>query len=614
MTVLEAAPPAPLDYRADIVNDFALVAATVNGTGSQTANLAIIRALFQMGLPVTGKNLFPSNIQGLPTWYTIRVSEAGHTARREVTEILIAFNPNTWEEDVAALPPGGVCIYNADWRDFEERRNDITYYGIPVKEHVQASGADFALRDYVANMVYVGTLVSLFDIEYDEVYAAISRHFAGKAKPIALNMGVVDMAIAWAEENLEKRDPFRVERRNLTEGLMLIDGNTAGALGSLFGGLTFAAWYPITPATSFADGLIEWTPKLRRDAQGKETVAIVQAEDELAAIGMVVGAGWAGARAVTSTSGPGISLMSEFAGLAYFAEIPSVIWDIQRTGPSTGLPTRVSQGDILSAYTLSHGDTKHVVLFPGTMRECFDFGRAALDLAEQLQTLVLVLSDLDLGMNQWMTEPFDYPDKPLERGKVLDEAGLLSVIEESGRWGRYVDVDGDGVGYRTLPGIEHPLGAYFARGTGHDQWAVYSERPDVWQENIARIQRKHETARKLVPGPIVDEAPDATVAFISLGSADPAVREARTRLAAQGIPTSYLRVLALPFSADVRDFAERYERLYVVEMNSDGQLRDLLRQEYPEMAMRFRALNLLDGLPLTAKWIVDSFTEIEAAQ
>ncbi|MDQ4077448.1 MAG: 2-oxoacid:acceptor oxidoreductase family protein, partial [Chloroflexota bacterium] len=485
----------------EIVNDFALVAATVNGTGSQTANLAIIRALFRMGLPVAGKNLFPSNIAGLPTWYTIRVSEDGYTARREKTELLVAYNEKTQEEDVAALPPGGVCIYPLDWSNFEETRNDIIYYGIPVKEFVRESGAPFNLRDYVANMCYVGTLIHLLGIEYDEIEAALARHFQGKQKPIKLNMGVVDMALEWAQDNLTKRDPYRVERRNLTEGLMLVDGNTAGALGSIFGGLAVAAWYPITPATSFADALTEWFPKLRDTEDGKATYAIVQAEDELAAAGMVVGAGWAGVRALTSTSGPGISLMSEFAGLAYFAEVPSVIWNIQRMGPSTGLPTRVSQGDILSAYTLSHGDTKHVVLFPANMKECFEFGKTALDLAEQLQTLVLVLSDLDLGMNQWMTEPFDYPEEPLQRGKVLSAEELEALIEEEGRWGRYRDVDGDGIGYRTLPGTEHPRAAYFARGTGHNEWAIYSERPDDWEENMARLARKHETARDLVPKP-----------------------------------------------------------------------------------------------------------------
>lgn len=608
MSVIDVQSDLRTQTGADVVNDFSIVVATVNGTGSQTANNSIIRALFKMGLPVTGKNLFPSNIAGLPTWYSIRVSEQGYTARREGTEILVAFNEKTQAEDIANMAPGSICIYPKDWKGFEESRTDITYYGIPVKEFVKESGAPFNLRDYVANMAYVGALIELLDIEYDEVRNALDRHFGGKAKPLALNMGVVDMARAWVQNNLTRQHPFRVERRNLTEGLMMLDGNTAGALGSLFGGATVLAWYPITPATSFADAFTEWAPTLRDSEDGKPTYAIVQAEDELAAIGMVIGAGWAGARSLTSTSGPGISLMSEFAGLAYFAEVPAVIWDIQRMGPSTGLPTRVSQGDLLSTYTLSHGDTKHIVLLPGTIRECFDFGKTAFDLAEEIQTPVFVLSDLDLGMNQWMTEPFNYPTESLKRGKVLTDADFATMTE---KWGRYQDVDKDGVGYRTLPGIENPNGAYFARGTGHNEWAVYSERPDDWQQNMARITRKLETARGKVPASIIEQGAETSVAFITMGTCEPALKEARDRLAAEGIHTDSLRVRALPFPEDVRGFAERYDRVYVVEMTTNAQLCDLLRMEYPDLATRFHALNHCDGLPLTARWIVDAFKQKE---
>lgn len=608
MNVIELQNEPKVQVRTDIVNDFSIVVATVNGTGSQTANIAIIRALFQMGLPVCGKNLFPSNIQGLPTWYTIRISEEGYTARRESTAVLVAFNEKTYEEDVANLPPGGVCIYPLDWRRFKEDRDDIIYYGIPKKEFVKKSGAPFRLRDYVANMIYVGVLIELFDIEYDEIKAALNRHFGGKQKPLELNMSVVDMAIEWTRENLTRQHPYRVERRNLTEGLMLIDGNTAGAIGSIMGGLSFAAWYPITPATSFADGLNEWMPKLRQDENGKATYAIVQAEDELAALGMVAGAGWAGARALTNTSGAGMSLMAEFAGLAYFAEIPTVLWNIQRMGPSTGLPTRVSQGDILSAYTLSHGDTKHVLLFPGNMKECFSFGKTALDLAEELQTLVLVLSDLDLGMNLWMTEPFEYPTEPLKRGKIVSAEDLKTMSE---RWGRYLDVDGDGIAYRTLPGTDHPLAAYFTRGTGHDEFANYSEKPEIWLANLERLARKHETARRQVPSSVVEYSDGAEVGIISLGSNDPAIQEARTRFSKDGVDISYLRLRALPFPADVRAFIERHKRIYVIEMNADGQLCNLLKLENPDRITDIHAMNYCDGFPLTAHWIMKTFKQKE---
>lgn len=610
MSVMTLEREAPTANQSVVVNDFSFVAATKNGTGSQTANLAILRALFQMGLPVTGKNLFPSNIYGLPTWYTIRVSEAGYTARRERTDVLVAFNQKTYVDDIAKLPSGAVCIYPLDWKGFEEERDDLIYYGIPVKDFVKKSGAPFSLRDYVANMAYVGALIEMLDIEYDEVKAALFRHFKGKTKPIELNMGVVDMAREWVRENLTFEHPYRVERRNLTEGRMLIDGNTAGAIGSIMGGLSFAAWYPITPATSFADGLNSWMPRLRNDEDGKTTYAIVQAEDELAALGMVVGAGWAGARALTNTSGAGMSLMAEFAGMTYFAEIPAVLWNIQRMGPSTGLPTRVSQGDMLSAYTLSHGDTKHVVLMPGDIQECYEFGKVALDLAEEIQTLVIVLSDLDLGMNQWMAKPFDYPTEPLKRGKVVTADELANMSE---RWGRYRDVDGDGIAYRTLPGNSHPMGAYFTRGTGHDEFANYSEDPDVWQDNLDRLALKHQTARGMVPKPIIEHVDDTDVAFIGVGTVNPAVEEARDLLAQEGIKTGYMRIRALPFSDEVPAFIERYKRIYIVEMNYDAQLRMLLQWDYPELLNHLHAMNLCNGFPLTAEWIVNNFKEKEGS-
>jgi 2-oxoglutarate ferredoxin oxidoreductase subunit alpha len=407
--------PAEQVARPPIVNEFAVVVATVNGSGSSSANATMSRAFFSMGIPVTGKNLFPSNISGLPTWYTIRLSKDGYTARRETTEVLVAFNPQTADEDLANLPPGGICFYPNDLK-FRTRRDDVVYYDLPVKELVKASGADPKLRDYIATMVYVGGLAEILGIDLNEIKAGLSLQFKGKQKAIDLNYGVVEAAAAWVREHHTKQDPFRVERMSATTGKIMIDGNTAGALGAVFGGVSVVAWYPITPSTSLADALNDYLGKLRKDEDGRQTYAIIQAEDELAAAGMVIGAGWAGARAMTATSGPGISLMTEFVGMGYFAEVPSVFWDVTRMGPSTGLPTRTSQGDVLKAYYLGHGDTRNVCLLPGNMAECFEFGWRAFDLAERLQTPVFVLSDLDLGMNLWMTEPFAYPDTPMDRG------------------------------------------------------------------------------------------------------------------------------------------------------------------------------------------------------
>ncbi|MGZ3674084.1 MAG: 2-oxoacid:acceptor oxidoreductase family protein, partial [Ktedonobacterales bacterium] len=423
------------------VNNFTIVAATVNGSGSQTANNCLLRALFKMGIPVSGKNIFPSNIQGLPTWFNIRVSKDGYIARRETSEIVVAMNRQTAAEDIANVPAGGIAIYPSEWK-LNEDRDDIYYYSLPVQQMAKDSGANADLRPYVANMAYVGALVELLGIDVEEIKAALSDHFHGKQKPIDLNFGVVQAAIDYTRNNITKRDPFHVEPMNATRGRIMINGNSAGALGSVFGGFTVAAWYPITPSTSLVDALSDYAKQLRIDPETKQqTFAIVQAEDEIAAIGMVVGAGWAGARAMTSTSGPGLSLMTEYVGYAYFGEIPAVIWDIMRMGPSTGLPTRVSQGDVLMAYYMGHGDTRHVCLLPANMEECFEFGWRAFDITERLQTPVFVLSDLDLGMNLWMSEPFAYPDKPMDRGKVLSAEDLNRL----GGFNRYEDVDGDGI-------------------------------------------------------------------------------------------------------------------------------------------------------------------------
>lgn len=590
-----------------VVNDVAVVVATVNGSGSQTANTAIIRAIFRMGLPVNGKNLFPSNIQGEPTWFTIRVSAAGYTARPARVPVLVAFNPRTAGADLADLPAGGICLYPGDgpWRP---ERDDVTLIPLPVKTLVAAGGFEPRMRDYGANMVYVGALAAMLGIELDELRAALAHHFKGKARPVEQNFAVIQAAHDWfrAERPGDCQSRYRLERRERREDQILIDGNTASALGAIFGGVSFVAWYPITPATSLADALLHYLPRLRRDPEGRPTYAVVQAEDEIAALGMVVGAGWAGARAMTSTSGPGISLMTEFAGLAYFAEIPSVIWDVQRVGPSTGLPTRTSQGDLLSTYVLGHGDTRHVVLLPGSVAECFECGWRAFDLAERLQTPVFVLSDLDLGMNLWMSEPLAYPDQPMDRGKVLSAEDL----ERLGHFVRFADPEGDGVGARTLPGNPHPLAATLSRGTGHNERAVYSEKPEDWKANMDRLGRKHETARRLVPQPVIELDPAAEVGLICYGSAVYALQEARDMLRAAGLPTSLMRVRALPLSEPARDFVARHRVCVVVELNQDGQLRDLLRLHCPEHAARLLSVAHGDGLPLTAEFVAGAVTKL----
>jgi 2-oxoglutarate ferredoxin oxidoreductase subunit alpha len=591
-----------------IVNDFSIVVATVNGTGSQTANMALLRAMFRMGVPVNSRNLFPSNIQGLPTWFTIRASTREHFARSDRTQILVLMNETTYKDDLAMLEPGSVCFY-ADHFEVEPKPPGVICYPMPVKDIVREASPPKQLRDYMTNMVYVGVVAEMLGIDLSEIQLALETHFQGNPKPVDLNMGIVEKASLWARENLTKEDPYYVRRDDKTGGKILIDGNTAAALGAIYGGLTFAAWYPITPASSLADGVMEYLPRLRRDPESDDaTCAVIQAEDEISAIGMAIGAAWAGARAMTSTSGPGISLMAEFAGLAFFAEVPIVIWDVQRMGPSTGLPTRTSQGDLLFVRFLGHGDTKQVILLPGNMAECFEFGWRAFDIAERLQTPVFVLSDLDLGMNLWMSEPFAYPDEPMDRGKVLSAEDLDRI----GEFARYRDVDGDGIPYRTLPGTNHPLAPWFARGTGHDEQAYYSENPEVWRRNMERLWRKLETAREYMPKPILrrGDKPEA-VGIIVYGSTNPAVHEARHLLTEQGLPTDYLRIRAIPFTDEIEAFIREHERIYVVEMNQDGQMRQLLQLEYPDQAVKLRSLTHNDGISLTGKWVADAVTAAE---
>ncbi|MGB1285088.1 MAG: 2-oxoacid:acceptor oxidoreductase subunit alpha [Aggregatilineales bacterium] len=593
-----------------IVNDFAFSVATANGSGSQTSNNVLVRTLFDMGIPVNGKNLFPSNIKGLPTWYIIRASKDGYTARRDTTEIVIAYNQATAVKDLQDLPAGGVLIIDSGIRGVNLDRDDISIYEVPVKKIMKTFDLKGDLKNRVANMTYVGVVAQLFDLPLDNIYEALVFNFGGRKKLADINMPVIQAAYEYAAENFTKTDSYRFEEMDGTKGKMLITGNDAGALGAIFGGVQLISWYPITPSTSLVDAAIKYK-KLRTDEDGKSTVAIVQAEDELAAAGMIIGGGFGGVRSMTATSGPGISLMAEFTGLAYFAEIPAVFWNITRMGPSTGMPTRTSQGDILFTHLLGHGDSRQLCLLPGSPEEAFEDGWRSFDIAEQMQMPVFVISDLDLGMNNWMSDPFEYPEEDMMRGKVLNADQLATHIEEHGSWGRYKDVDGDGIGYRTLPGTDHPMGAYFARGTGHDEYAVYSEDSQVWLDNMARLRRKMRTALDYLPAPIVETGENAEVAIISHGTNHPAIMEARDRLSEQGIETDYMRVRSLPLHDEVKDFTFNYKRVYVIENNYDGQLLQIMRMDYPEDTTHVTALTLADGLPMTARWIVDNVTEHE---
>ncbi len=585
-----------------VVNDFNIHVATANGSGSQTSNMVLLRAIFQMGIPVCGKNLFPSNIQGLPTWFTIRVNKDGYIARREKNDILVAMNPETAQEDVRKQEPGTIVIYDEPL-NLRQFRDDLHFYPAPFDKLVKPVCPEAKLRKLVRNMIYDGILARLLGIEMVEIENALKKQFKKKTKAVQLNFDAAKAGYEFASENSPKQDLFRIERMNKTAGKIIIDGNSAAAMGSMFAGATVFTWYPITPSSSLGEALTEYMKRYRLDpATKKATFAIVQAEDELAAIGMAIGAGWAGARAMTATSGPGISLMAEFVGLAYYTEVPVVIFDIQRVGPSTGLPTRTMQGDILFAATLSHGDTKHLMLLPCSVEECFAMAGTAFDLAEEFQTPVFVMSDLDLGMNYWMSDPFKYPDKPFKRGKVLGAADLERVRQ----FARYKDVDGDGIPYRTLPGTHHPLAPYFTRGSGHNEHAGYSERPEDYKNNMDRLARKFETAKKHVPGPVIDENPQADAGIIGFGTSNWAILEARDWLRDDhGVQTSYLRLRAYPFNDEVHDFVRKHQRVYVVEQNRDAQMFDLLKLDLDaEQVEKLRSVRHYDGLPITPNSIV----------
>src|ERR1700716_1893175 len=594
--------------RKRIVNDMSIQVATVNGSGSQSSNTVLLRSIFQMGVPVSGKNMFPSNIAGLPTWYTIRANKNGYIGRKKEIDFLVAMNPETAREDTMSLAPGASVLYDEPL-GLDKLRDDLAFYSVPYDKLVAAVCPEAKLRKLVKNMVYVGVVAQLLEIEMGEVEKAIRKQFAKKVKAATLNLAAAQAGFDYAKASLKKRGAFYIERMDKTAGKIIIDGNSAAALGCMFAGCTVVTWYPITPSSSLVETMIDYMKEYRIGPDGKATFAIVQAEDELAAVGMVIGAGWAGARSMTATAGPGISLMAEFVGLSYYAEVPGVVWDIQRVGPSTGLPTRTSQGDILSTAFLSHGDTKNILLIPSSVAECFSMAQDAFDLAEQFQTLVFVMSDLDLGMNNWMSDPFKYPEKPISRGKVLSKADL----DRLGGFARYQDVDGDGVGYRTLPGTDHPAAAYFARGSGHNEKAQYSERPDDFERNMERLNRKFETARSTVPRPEVVANGESKIGIIAYGTTHWAITESRDQLSDEHkLETDYLRVRSYPFTREIHEFIERHDRVYVVEQNRDGQMASLLKLDIkPELTPRLRSICHIHGLPIDARSVTDELMMME---
>ena len=584
-----------------LVNDFVISIATTNGSGSQSANSVLFRSIFQMGVPVSGKSVFPSNIQGLPTWYTIRANKDGWVGHRTNVDLLVAMNPESVAEDLQSLPSGATVILHSDLKAYLQRE-DLKVHIVPFGELVTQACPEVKLRKLVSNMIYVGVAGWLLGIEFEEIQKAIERQFGNKPKAAELNRNAANLGYNWSAEHLQNDRMIQVQRMDANRGKVLIEGNAACAVGFLFGGVTVVGWYPITPSSSVVDNLSALLSRYRHDPDtGKATYAVVQAEDEIAAIGFVLGAGWAGARSMTATSGPGLSLMAEMAGLAYFAEIPSVIVDVQRVGPSTGMPTRTGQQDILKAHFLSHGDCRHILLIPSDPTEAYAFSALSLDLAERFQTLIFVMTDLDLGMNLWTTPRFKYPEKPLDRGKVLSADDL----ERLKKFERYRDVDGDGIPYRTIPGTRHPLAGYFTRGTGHTPSATYSEKQEDWTENLDRLTKKYQTAREHVPAPVVEGKPTGDVGLIAYGTSDLAVKEALDILRREdGSAPEYLRIRALPFNDDVRRFLDSHRVIHVVEQNRDAQMTSILRMDFPEYAARLHPSLHYDGMPLDAQTVI----------
>ena len=599
------------------INDFVVKFATVNGSGSASANGIFAKTLFRMGIPVSPKNIFPSNIQGLPTWYEVRVSEAGYLARRDGIDLMVAMNPQTFKEDLAEVVPGGWLLYDSTLPRLWPRE-DITILGLPIAEMCAAKWQDTRQRQLFKNMVYVGALTALLEMDLDVLKSAVADQLRGKEKLVAANMEAVALGRDYALKNFDCPLPIRLRHAEGAKGKILVSGNDAAGLGAIYAGATVCAWYPITPSTSLAEAYERYAKRLRVTKDGRRLFGIVQAEDELAAIGVAIGGGWNGARAFTATSGPGISLMSEFLGLAYFAEVPVVLFNIQRGGPSTGMPTRTQQSDIISCAYASHGDTKHVLLFPSNPTECFSMGAQAFDLAERLQTPVIVMSDLDIGMNDWVTDPFAWNDAHVhDRGKVLSAEQLEKFKDVKGRdWGRYQDVDEDAIPYRTLPGTHPTKGAFFTRGTSHDENARYTEDGRVHARVLDRIRRKFDTAQNFVPKPEVTiRDKSGKTGLVYFGATAPAVREALDLLEREGVKVNALRIKAFPFTRDVASFCAMHERVFVVEQNRDAQMRSLLMTEADVPGAKLIPALNYDGMPLTAAFVRGSvLTRLQPAK
>ncbi|MFX4227490.1 MAG: 2-oxoacid:acceptor oxidoreductase subunit alpha [Porticoccaceae bacterium] len=593
------------------LNDFVVKFANVNGSGSSSANHMFAKAVFRMGIPVSARNIFPSNIQGMPTWYEVRINEKGHLGRRgETVDVMLSVNPQSMPRDVQEVEPGGYFIYdNTKPLDLRLIRSDINYIGIPLTEMTNAEYSEPRLRQLFKNVIYVGALAALIDMDFEVLTKLVSDQFKSKEKLIQPNIHALEMGYRYAKKNFECPISLRLEKRDLIGDKIFVDGNTACGLGAVYGGATVAAWYPITPSTSVAEAFEKYASRLRVDpASGDKNYMVIQAEDELAAMGMVIGAAWNGARSFTATSGPGVSLMNEFLGLGYFAEVPAVLIDVQRAGPSTGMPTKTQQSDVLLAAYASHGDTKHLLLFPASPKECFDLTAQALDVAERIQTPVILLTDLDLGMNDWMSEPFEWDDaRRYDRGKVLKAEDLDAMAEAGERFGRYLDKDGDGIPYRTFPGTHPDKGAYFTRGTSRDEYAVYTEDGDKYVENMERLERKFVTALKYLPEPVVTQANGGSkVGVIHYGTTEPSMREAIEILAGEDCHIDDLRLRCFPFHDSVREFINGHEQIFVVEQNRDSQMRTLLVNELEIDPARLIPVTHYDGTPINASKIVES--------
>jgi 2-oxoglutarate/2-oxoacid ferredoxin oxidoreductase subunit alpha len=585
------------------INDFVIKIATVNGTGSASANTLLMKSIFRGGIPVMGKNYFPSNIQGLPTWYEIRVCRDGYVARSGRVDIMVAMNAETYSRDVKEVASGGYLLYDSTWpRPALLKRDDITVLGVPLAQLCNENFNGVRTRILMKNICYAGVLAALLALDLDQIRALLAETYSRKPQLVDSNMRAIQLGYDYARQHFACPLPLRLERMSATAGHIMIDGNTAAALGCIYAGATVAAWYPITPSTSLMDAFKSFGDRLRTDPEsGRKNFAFIQAEDELAAIGMVIGASWNGARAFTATSGPGISLMGEFLGLAYYAEVPCVLFDIERVGPSTGMPTRTQQGDILACAYASHGDTRHVCLYPSNPEECFYLAVQAFDLAERLQTPVMVVSDLDIGMNDWMCRDLQWDDgyRP-DRGKLLGHEELAQIE----KFYRFFDRDGDGIPYRTLPGVD-PKGAYFARGSGHAQYGTYTEDATEYQIVLDRLLKKWDTAKTLVPGPLIEAHPGVDVAIVSLGSCDGAIREAIDVLKREGVGIDYMRVRAFPFNDDVERFLAAHRLIFVVEQNRDAQFRSLLTLETAVDKVKLRSLKHYNGLPIFSSFIVE---------